>query len=81
MRVPPWPFGSKRTLPSCFTAEAHGDLDGDGGVAVIAYFHADQAGGDCATGVGGNPPPVDGVGNPIYDAPIPIPVGGGSDDY
>jgi prepilin-type N-terminal cleavage/methylation domain-containing protein len=68
-------------LPSCFTAEAHGDLDGDGSVAVIAFFHAGESGGDCATAVGGNPPPVDGSGNPIYDAPIPIPIGGGSDDY
>jgi hypothetical protein len=68
-------------LPACFTAEAHGDLDGDGSTAVIAFFRPGASGGDCPTAVGANPPPTDAGGNPIYDAPIAIPVGGGSDDY
>ena len=37
---------------SCFTATAYGDVDGDSGVAVIAYFNSDKGGNWCSTGTG-----------------------------
>jgi type IV pilus assembly protein PilA len=65
----------------CFTATANGDIDGDGFVAEIAYFHTDPVGGTCVTG-GGNPPPTNpATGNLVLDTPVLIPVGAGSDDF
>lgn len=64
----------------CFTASAQGDIDGDGFVAEIAYFHTDPAGATCAT-FNANPPPPNAVGNPTLDTPVLIPVGAGSDDF
>jgi len=66
---------------TCFTASATGDVDGDGSIAVIAYFHADGGGNLCVSAIGANFPPLNGGGQPILDQPVLIPVGAGSDDY
>ncbi len=42
---------------SCFTATAYGDLDADGNISEVVYFHPDAAGNSCATAVGGHGPP------------------------
>jgi prepilin-type N-terminal cleavage/methylation domain-containing protein len=58
----------------CFTAAAYGDSDRDGNVAVVAFFHADEAGSVCDVQVfpGVGPPidPVDGL--PIVEQPVDI---------
>jgi type IV pilus assembly protein PilA len=66
----------------CFTASAYGDLDGDGFVAILAYYHTDPGGNTCVTAINANPPPVDpNSGNAILDRPTLIPTGAGSDDF
>lgn len=58
----------------CFTATAYGDLDGDGFVGVVAYFHPDPAGNSCSTGTA-LPPPIDPVtGGEIFDRPFVMPL-------
>ncbi|MDJ0789469.1 MAG: prepilin-type N-terminal cleavage/methylation domain-containing protein [Myxococcota bacterium] len=70
-----------------FTAAAYGDSDGDGNVAVFAYFHPDQAGATFPTGILGFPAAWNpATCQPILDtvAPIPFQAGCGfplSDDY
>jgi prepilin-type N-terminal cleavage/methylation domain-containing protein len=67
---------------TCFTASATGDLDGDGSIAEIAYFHPGADGNWCPTAMGANPPPVNPqTGSEILHAPTSIPPGPGSDDY
>src|SRR5262249_25819473 len=66
---------------SCFTASAYGDIDGDGFVAVVAYFNTDKAGNWCSTGTG-LPPEVDfSTGRPAVDRPYAFRAGAASDDY
>ena len=45
--------------PSCFTASAYGDLDGDGFTAILAYFHTDPTGNFCLEPVSLLGPPLD----------------------
>ena len=59
---------------SCFTVSAIGDSDLDGGMAVIGYFHADDAGVVCPVqlfpAIG---PPIDPTdGQPILEQPVDI---------
>ena len=66
---------------SCFTATAYGDIDGDGFVAVIAYYNTDKAGNWCSTGTG-LPPEVDiSTGRPAVDRPYAFRASAVSDDY
>jgi prepilin-type N-terminal cleavage/methylation domain-containing protein len=59
---------------ACFTAAAYGDSDRDGNVAVVAFFHADDAGAVCPTfvlpAIGPPIDPVDGL--PILEQPVDI---------
>jgi prepilin-type N-terminal cleavage/methylation domain-containing protein len=67
---------------TCFTASAIGDLDGDGFMALISYFHVDPNGNMCVTAINGLAPPLDRVsGNPILNAPGVYFNDPGSDDY
>lgn len=66
---------------TCFTASAAGDLDGDGFLALIAYFHPDASGNLCETAFGANFPPLNGAGLPMLSQAVLIPVGPTSDDY
>jgi prepilin-type N-terminal cleavage/methylation domain-containing protein len=67
---------------TCFTIAAYSNLDGDGFPGGIGYFHADNAtGAPCPTSLVGWFPPLDGGGNPIYDAAVPWPKLGPTDDY
>jgi hypothetical protein len=66
----------------CYTASAYGDVDGDGFIAVVAYFQPDEAGGTCVTAINANPPPIDpATGVAALSRPVYIPIGPGSDDY
>ena len=59
------------TCPSCWTAIAYGDVDGNNSVQQVWYAHPADVGGvriTCIDPIDGNGPPVDGGGNPIYDA-------------
>jgi type IV pilus assembly protein PilA len=59
----------------CFTATAYGDVDGDGAIGMIAYYHTDPGGMTCVTGIGANGPPTDpDTGNLILDRPTVLPV-------
>jgi prepilin-type N-terminal cleavage/methylation domain-containing protein len=59
--------------PTCYTATAYGDLDGDGFVAEVAYFHPDRNNNFCLTGVGLNGPPPDmSSGNPVFSRPVAL---------
>jgi prepilin-type N-terminal cleavage/methylation domain-containing protein len=66
---------------TCFTASAVGDLDGDGSLALVSYFHPDASGNICVTAIGAQFPPLNSGGLPILSQPVLIPVGPGSDDY
>ncbi len=55
--------------PTCFTASAYGDIDGDGMLAVASYVKPDAAGGVCPTAVTGHPPPTAGDGTDILESP------------
>ena len=69
----------------CFTAVAYSDLDGDGGIGGVAYFHRDSAGVECPTFLGWTAPINPTTFQPIYDASAPyLAVGGvpmSADDY
>jgi type IV pilus assembly protein PilE len=68
--------------PSCFTASAYGDLDGDGFTAILAYFHTDKTGNFCVEAVNSLGPPLDRAsGLPILNAPGAYFNDPGSDDY
>lgn len=58
----------------CFTVSAYGDSDRDGAIAVVAYFHPDDAGVACPVQVfPAIGPPIDPVdGLPIVDQPVDI---------
>jgi prepilin-type N-terminal cleavage/methylation domain-containing protein len=57
----------------CFTASAYGDSDIDGATAVVAYFHADNAGVVCPTQVFTYGPPIDPAnGMPVLDEPLDL---------
>jgi prepilin-type N-terminal cleavage/methylation domain-containing protein len=59
---------------NCFTASAYGDVDGDGFVSVVAYFHPDSNGNWCSTGTA-LPPPVDpGTGREVFNRPFVMPL-------
>jgi type IV pilus assembly protein PilA len=71
--------GGGCTCTQCFTAAAHGDVDGDGGWGVLIYAHpqTDPSGaviGECPTGMSVPADPNSGVGGFLfasaYDAPI-----------
>ena len=49
------------TCPTCFTATAYGNLDGDMFMSEYVYFHGDGVGGFCPVGVGMHGPPADPV--------------------
>ena len=60
--------------PTCFTAAAYGDVDGDSAQAVIAYFEPNEAGATCGTGTFGFSPPLRG-GQPTLSEVVRIPLG------
>jgi prepilin-type N-terminal cleavage/methylation domain-containing protein len=69
---------------ACFTAVAFSDLEGDGRIGAVGYFHRDNAGIECPTNMFAWLAPLDGGGTPIYDAAAAYPPGGGlgaPDDY
>ncbi|MGH0028676.1 MAG: type IV pilin protein [Myxococcota bacterium] len=55
--------------PTCWTAVAYGDVDGNGSVTTVHYAHA-PSGVACIDPILGNGTPVGG-GGPIYDAVAP----------
>jgi prepilin-type N-terminal cleavage/methylation domain-containing protein len=58
---------------ACFTSAAYGDSDRDGNIAVVAYFHPDDAGVACPVQVFPLGPPIDpSDGLPILDQPVDI---------
>ena len=70
---------------ACFTASAYGDSDLDGNIAVVSFFHADDAGVACPVtlfpAIG---PPIDpSDGMPILEQPVDIYQWSGplADDY
>jgi prepilin-type N-terminal cleavage/methylation domain-containing protein len=63
---------------ACFTASAHGELDGDGLVSTILYVRPDTLGASCPAVVTGDVVPLDGGGKPIFDQPVVSPA---SDDF
>ena len=57
--------------PSCWTAVAYGDVDGNNSVQQVMYVHPAKVGGVlnvCIDPIEGNGPPVTAGGAPIYDA-------------
>ena len=46
------------SCPTCFTATAWGDLDGDGSMSGYMYFYDDGNGTTCPTAIGAYGPPV-----------------------
>jgi type IV pilus assembly protein PilA len=67
---------------ACFTAAAFADLDNDGSLGVVAYFHAETAADACVTAVGPNPVPNNpNTGLPILKTVTVLPPGAGADDY
>jgi prepilin-type N-terminal cleavage/methylation domain-containing protein len=57
---------------ACFTAVGYSDLEGDGQISGVGYYHPDGAGLTCPTVLFGWTVPFDGGGNPIIDAAIPL---------
>jgi prepilin-type N-terminal cleavage/methylation domain-containing protein len=62
----------------CFTASAHGELDGDGLISAILYVRPDTAGLSCPAVVTGDVVPLDPMGIPLFDQPVVSPA---SDDF
>jgi type IV pilus assembly protein PilA len=60
---------------ACFTATAYGDLDGDGGFSALIYAQPDALGEQCDSGMLGYTVPVDGNGDPIFNAVARVAVG------
>lgn len=57
--------------PTCWTAVAYGDVDGNNSVQQVMYVHPADIGGVlnvCIEPIEGNGPPVTGGGGPVYDA-------------
>jgi type IV pilus assembly protein PilA len=67
----------------CFTATAYSDVDEDGSIALVTYFHPDPVGNLCTTGLfGAGPPPDPSSGNPVLSRPMAYPpTPGVSDDF
>ncbi|MEM7408946.1 MAG: hypothetical protein AAF430_01765 [Myxococcota bacterium] len=68
--------------PLCFTATAHGDVDGDTGVSAVMYVHPkyDAVGnplGECTSALFNYPPPLR-DGSQVYDE---VAVQGTTDDF
>jgi hypothetical protein len=64
-----------------FTVVGLGDLDGDGQVGAVGFYHPGKAGVPCPYTIGAVPPlfpPFDGAGNRIVDTPVVIAM---ADDY
>jgi len=75
-------YGAACSCDLCFTATAHGDVDGDTGWSALMYVHpqTDAAGnvtGECTSYVGALGAPIRG-GGPVYDEVMVQPLG---DDY
>jgi prepilin-type N-terminal cleavage/methylation domain-containing protein len=62
----------------CFTASAHGELDGDGLISTIIYVRPDTAGLSCPAVVTGDVVPLDAMGIPLFNTPVVSPA---SDDF
>ena len=62
----------------CFTASAHGELDGDGLISAIIYVRPDTAGLSCPAVVTGDVVPLDPMGIPLFNQPVVSPA---SDDF
>jgi type IV pilus assembly protein PilE len=75
------PLGGLECAQDEFTVVGLGDLDGDGNVGAVGYFHAGGAGVPCPYTLGAIPPlfpPFDGGGNRIMDSSVVIAM---ADDY
>jgi prepilin-type N-terminal cleavage/methylation domain-containing protein len=70
---------------ACFSAFGFSDLEGDGLVGGVGYFHRDAAGIECPSTVATWLAPLDPLGMPIYDSVAAYPAMGGipgsPDDY
>ncbi len=62
----------------CFTASAHGELDGDGLISTIVFVRPDGAGLSCPAVVTGDVVPLDAGGVPLFNQPVVSPA---SDDF
>lgn len=67
------------SCPTCLTLAAYGDVDGDGGIAVLLYVEPDELGATCGSGLFGLSAPIDINGNSQYGQVVPAI--GVSDDY
>jgi hypothetical protein len=56
---------------ACFTAIAYSNLDGDGTLGGVGYFHRDGAGIECPTSIWGWFAPLDAGGVAQYDTAAP----------
>jgi prepilin-type N-terminal cleavage/methylation domain-containing protein len=68
----------------CFTVAAYSDLEGDGRISGVGYYHPDGLGLTCPTVLFGWVVPFDGGGFPITDAAVGFddPIAAlGPDDY
>jgi prepilin-type N-terminal cleavage/methylation domain-containing protein len=75
------PVGGLECAPDEFTVVGLSDLEGDGNVAAVGYFHPGVAGTPCPYVLGGLPPlfpPFDSGGRRIMDATVVIAM---ADDY
>ncbi len=75
------PIGGLECAVDEFTVVGLGDLEGDGNVGAVGYFHAGAAGVPCPYAIGAIPPlfpPFDGGGNRIMDSAVVIAM---ADDY
>ena len=59
----------------CFTASAIGDLDGDGALAMVSFYHPTETGLTCPTAFLGLGPPLSVGGTPILDEVVRHPFG------
>jgi type IV pilus assembly protein PilA len=70
---------------ACFTVTGYSNLDGDPGIAAVAYYHRDAALVECPSMLGWLAPIDPRTALPIYDSVAAFPLGGGgvpgADDY
>ncbi len=73
-------FGAGCNCDTCFTSTAYGDVDGDGGVAMIMYTHPNVDETDACTSLyyGGVGIPQIRNGSTVYDEPVLV---AGGDDF
>jgi len=58
----------------CFTVIGYSDLEGDGGIGAVGYYHPDAGLIECPASLFGWFAPLDpNTGNPIYNAAVPFP--------